>query len=58
MAAGQTPEGKTVDLISVFEGVGEFQTGKITAKQFKNHRRLCLPALPAVPVRECLPQTA
>jgi len=35
MAAGQTPEGKTVDLISVFEGLGEFQTGKITAKELK-----------------------
>ena len=35
MAAGKTPEGKTVDLISVFEGLGEFQTGKITAKELK-----------------------
>ena len=35
MAAGQTPQGRTVDLISVFEGLGEFQTGKITAQELK-----------------------
>ncbi len=35
MAAGKTPEGRTVDLISVFEGLGEFQTGKITARELK-----------------------
>ncbi len=29
MAAGKTPDGQTVDLISVFEGVGAFQAGKI-----------------------------
>jgi dihydroxy-acid dehydratase len=29
MAAGKTPEGETLDLISVFEGVGAFSAGKI-----------------------------
>jgi dihydroxy-acid dehydratase len=29
MAAGKTADGKVVDLISVFEGVGEFSAGKI-----------------------------
>ena len=29
MAAGRTPEGETVDLVSVFEGVGAFRAGKI-----------------------------
>lgn len=29
MAAGRTPDGETIDLISVFEGVGAFSAGKI-----------------------------
>jgi dihydroxy-acid dehydratase len=29
MAAGRTPEGETIDLISVFEGVGAYSAGKI-----------------------------
>lgn len=33
MKAGKTPSGKKVDLISVFEGVGEYQSGKINDKQ-------------------------
>jgi len=33
MAAGKTPEGETVDLISVFEGVGAYQAGAITAER-------------------------
>ena len=33
MAAGKTKDGKTVDLISIFEGVAEFNAGKITEKQ-------------------------
>ncbi len=36
MAAGRTSTGKVVDLISVFEGVGEFQAGKITEAQLKD----------------------
>ncbi len=35
MATGRTPQGKAVDLISVFEGVGAYQSGKINAKQLK-----------------------
>ncbi len=35
MAAGKTPDGQTVDLISVFEGVGAFQAGKINESQLK-----------------------
>lgn len=35
MRAGVTPSGKVVDLISVFEGVGAFQTGAISAAELK-----------------------
>jgi dihydroxy-acid dehydratase len=35
MAAGRTPEGETVDLISVFEGVGAYKAGKIDAARLK-----------------------
>jgi len=35
MAAGKTPDGQTVDLISVFEGVGSYQAGKIDAQRLK-----------------------
>ncbi|HEX9117598.1 MAG TPA: dihydroxy-acid dehydratase [Anaerolineae bacterium] len=35
MAAGRTPSGKTVDLISVFEGVGAHQAGKIDDAQLQ-----------------------
>jgi dihydroxy-acid dehydratase len=35
MAAGKTPEGETVDLISVFEGVGAYKAGKIDARRLK-----------------------
>jgi dihydroxy-acid dehydratase len=35
MAAGRTPDGEVVDLISVFEGVGAFQSGKIDEKRLK-----------------------
>lgn len=33
MKAGQLPDGKKVDLISVFEGVGEFKNGSISEEQ-------------------------
>ncbi len=33
MKAGQTPDGRTVDLISVFEGVGAYRAGKISAQE-------------------------
>ncbi len=35
MRAGRTPQGKVVDLISVFEGVGAYQAGKIDNAQLK-----------------------
>jgi dihydroxy-acid dehydratase len=35
MKSGLTPSGKKVDLISVFEGVGEYQSGKIDDKELK-----------------------
>jgi dihydroxy-acid dehydratase len=35
MAAGRTPDGEVVDLISVFEAVGAFQSGKIDKKRLK-----------------------
>ena len=33
MKAGKTKDGRTVDLISIFEGVAEFNAGKITEEQ-------------------------
>jgi len=35
MAAGKTSDGKTVDLISIFEGVAEFNAGKIDEQALK-----------------------
>jgi dihydroxy-acid dehydratase len=35
MPAGRTPDGRTVDLISVFEGVGAYQAGTIDADELK-----------------------
>ena len=35
MAAGKTPQGEVVDLISVFEGVGAYKAGKIDAARLK-----------------------
>src|SRR5574342_1254974 len=35
MAAGRTPDGQVVDLISVFEGVGAFKAGKLDAARLK-----------------------
>ena len=35
MATGRTPDGRDIDLISVFEGVGAFQSGKIDEAQLK-----------------------
>jgi dihydroxy-acid dehydratase len=35
MAAGRTPSGEVVDLISVFEGVGAYQSGKIDDRRLK-----------------------
>lgn len=35
MAAGKTPAGEVVDLISVFEGVGAYKAGKIDSERLK-----------------------
>src|SRR5512136_2004642 len=35
MAAGRTPDGQVVDLISVFEGVGAYHAGKLDAARLK-----------------------
>jgi len=35
MPAGKTPDGRTVDLISVFEGVGAYRAGKIDETELK-----------------------
>ncbi len=35
MAAGKTPDGQIVDLVSVFEGVGAVKAGKISLSQLK-----------------------
>lgn len=35
MAAGRTPDGEIVDLISVFEGVGAYRSGKIDEERLK-----------------------
>jgi len=35
MKAGVTPDGRTIDLISVFEGVGAYRAGKIDEAQLK-----------------------
>jgi len=35
MAAGRTPEGQVIDLISIFQGVGAYKAGKISQAQLK-----------------------
>jgi dihydroxy-acid dehydratase len=44
MAAGKTPEGETLDLISVFEGVGAFSAGKIDEKRLTTLERFACPS--------------
>jgi dihydroxy-acid dehydratase len=44
MAAGKTKDGRTVDLISIFEGIAEFNAGKITEEQLKELERTSCPA--------------
>jgi dihydroxy-acid dehydratase len=43
MAAGKTDDGETVDLISIFEGVAEFNAGKIDDAQLKELERTGCP---------------
>lgn len=44
MPAGRTPDGEVIDLISVFEGVGAYQTGKIDQKRLKMLEDFACPA--------------
>lgn len=44
MAAGKTKDGTAVDLISIFEGVAEFNAGKITEEQLKELEHTACPA--------------
>jgi dihydroxy-acid dehydratase len=44
MAAGKTPEGEAIDLISVFEGVGAFSAGKIDEKRLTTLERFACPS--------------
>ncbi len=43
MKAGLTPSGKTVDLISVFEGIGAYQEGKIDEAELLEIERCACP---------------
>lgn len=44
MAAGKTPEGETIDLISVFEAVGAYGAGKIDSNRLKMLEDYACPA--------------
>jgi len=44
MAAGKTPDGETIDLISVFEGVGAYSAGKIDEKRLTILERFACPS--------------
>jgi dihydroxy-acid dehydratase len=44
MAAGQTPDGEAIDLVSVFEGVGAFSAGKIDEKRLSILEKFACPS--------------
>jgi dihydroxy-acid dehydratase len=44
MAAGRTPEGETIDLISVFEGVGAYSAGKIDEARLTTLEKFACPS--------------
>jgi dihydroxy-acid dehydratase len=44
MAAGRTPDGEAIDLISVFEGVGAFSAGKIDEKRLTILEKFACPS--------------
>lgn len=44
MKAGMTPEGETIDLISVFEGVGAYSAGKIDDKRLSILEKFACPS--------------
>ena len=43
MAAGKTPAGESIDLVSVFEGVGAYQAGEINQEQLTELERNACP---------------
>jgi len=43
MKAGKTKDGKAVDLVSIFEGIAEFNAGKITEAQLKELEQTACP---------------
>ena len=44
MKAGMTPEGETIDLISVFEGVGAYSAGKIDERRLTTLEKFACPS--------------
>jgi dihydroxy-acid dehydratase len=44
MRAGKDPDGKVIDLVSVFEGVGSFRAGKISEQRLKVIERYACPS--------------
>ena len=44
MPAGRTPEGKAIDLVSVFEGVGAFSAGKIDEEELTMLEKFACPS--------------
>ncbi len=44
MAAGKTPDGEAIDLISVFEGVGAYSAGKIDEKRLSILEKFACPS--------------
>ena len=56
MEAGKTKDGKTVDLISIFEGVAQLKVGKISEAQLTELNAPAVPRREAV--RVCSPPTA
>ncbi|MHC1770413.1 MAG: dihydroxy-acid dehydratase [Flexilinea sp.] len=44
MPAGRTPDGESIDLISVFEGVGAYKSGKIDATRLKTLEDFACPS--------------
>ncbi len=44
MAAGKLPDGRSVDLISIFEGVGAYQAGKIDERQLLELEQYACPS--------------
>lgn len=44
MPAGKTPDGKAIDLVSVFEGVGAFSAGKINEEELTTLEKFACPS--------------